>query len=65
MCIISKSSGKKQLGNLKIKNDPKSKWYNSEGITLTALDFLDFKSPDGNIWRVSVSNAGAVLLTDI
>lgn len=46
-------------------NDPKSRWTNSTGITLTALRFLDMKSPDGNIWRISVSNAGVLTFTDL
>lgn len=46
-------------------NDPKARWTNSSGIKLTAFTFLDLKSPDGNIWRVAVSNAGALTITDL
>lgn len=62
--IIDESNTSALIPNIG-PNDPKCKWSNSEGITLTALLFLDMKSPDGNIWRVTVSNSGVLTVTDI
>lgn len=62
--IINESNTSALIPNIG-PNDPKCKWSNSEGITLTALLFLDMKSPDGNIWRVEVSDLGVLTVTNL
>lgn len=45
-------------------NDPKSKWTNSLGITLTAQSFQDLKSAT-KVWRLSIDDLGVATYTDI
>lgn len=44
-------------------NDPKSWWTNSKGIRLTPVKYFDMRSPDGNAWRIEITNAGALTQT--
>ena len=46
-------------------NDPKARFTNCLGITVSASKFQDLKSPDGNVWRLSVDNSGVITATDI
>lgn len=62
--VINESNTTGLIPNI-TANDARSRWTNSTGITLTAVKFLDMKSADGNIWRLTVSNAGALVITDI
>lgn len=62
--IIDESNTSALIPNIN-PNDAKSRWTNSTGIKLTALKFFDMKSPDGNIWRIEVSNAGVLTVTDL
>ncbi|MGZ9736553.1 hypothetical protein [Flavobacterium sp. GNP002] len=45
-------------------NNPKCRWTNCIGITLTAQKFQDLKSATKN-WRISVNDAGVILATEI
>lgn len=62
--VINESNTAALIPNI-TANDPKSRWTNSTGIKLTAFTFLDLKSPDGNIWRVTINNSGILVSTAI
>lgn len=62
--VISTANTASLIPNI-TANDPKCKWTNSEGIQLSAVQFQDIKSPDGNVWRLSVNNSGVITATDI
>lgn len=62
--VINASNTAALIPNIQARNS-KCSWTNSKGIDLSPLYFLDLKSPDGNVWRVMVDNAGLLTQTSV
>ena len=46
-------------------SNSKARFTNNLGITNSAMKFQDLKSPDGTVWRLTVSDTGVTTMTSI